>query len=120
MSEKTQEKSAAKPNAAAKDGANKEKAGNVVKAKDAQKKEVKVEWTLERCMKYARGYPDEAVWASDSPASYKSALANGWRDQCVQAMKSGNNNPKVIPGKFPSRPTPGAPSSPGMPHKKAA
>jgi hypothetical protein len=116
MSDKNQEKNTSKNGAgaaAAKDGAGKEKAGNIVKAKEAQKQEIKVEWTLERCLKYARRYPNEAVWASDSPASYKSAVAHGWKDQCVAAMKTGGAD-KVVHAKFPTRPVQGVPT------KKAA
>lgn len=46
----------------------------------------KAKWTLDRCKRYARRFTTETVWASSSPASYKAAVAHGWRDQCVAEL----------------------------------
>jgi hypothetical protein len=83
--EKTEEKKTQK-----KTGDQKTK-GDVVIAPETARV-IKMEWTLERCMKYARRYSTETMWASGSPASYKSALAHGWRDQCVAEMQRGGGN----------------------------
>ena len=54
---------------------------NIVSAPVA--KVIKAEWTLERCKRYARRFPTEAIWASAAQASYKAAVARGWRDECL-------------------------------------
>lgn len=101
MSDKHAEKAAKAPSTENKEVKKdaKEKSGNVVKAKEVVKRE-RTSWTLERAMKYARRFPNESVWASASPASYKSAVAHGWKDQCLAAQNAGG---KVIPAKFPKK-----------------
>ena len=49
----------------------------------SQKKVEKLKWTLERCKKYARRFPNEAVWASCHSSSYKAAVAHGWKEACL-------------------------------------
>jgi hypothetical protein len=75
----------------------KETKNEVVKAQDHQVKREKEVWTLEKCMQHARRYQSEALWASDAPASYKSAVAHGWKDSCLAEM---NKTGKVVPGNF--------------------
>lgn len=111
MSDKSADKAAAKAPATTekKDSAK----GNVVKAKEVVKRE-RIVWTLERALKHARRYPNEAVWASANPSSYKSAVAHGWKDQCLAAQKAGG---QVIAANFDKKKKNDAPSSPG---KRAA
>ena len=90
------EKATAKP---AEKEAKKDVKSEVVKAKDQQAKREKQEWTLEKCMKYARRSTSEALWASTSPASYKSAVAHGWRDQCLAEIEKAKSG-KVVTGNF--------------------
>jgi hypothetical protein len=85
MSEKKEIKPAPKDVAKAP----KESKNEVVKAQESRQE--KSEWTLEKCMKYARRYPTEIVWASASPSSYKSAKAHGWLNQCLAEMTKPKN-----------------------------
>jgi len=81
------ENNAAKPvNKAEKTPAAKAPKGDVVSARESATKTVKVIWTLDRCKKYARRFATEAVWASAASASYKAAVAHGWKDECVAQM----------------------------------
>lgn len=86
MSEKKETKAAAKPETNA--NADSKKSGNASKSVTVAPvaKVFKAKWTLERCKRYARRFTSETVWASASPASYKAAVAHGWRDQCVAEM----------------------------------
>jgi hypothetical protein len=95
MSEKTQAQTQAKP--AAKE-AKKETKNEVVKAQESQSKRIKKVWTLEKCAKYARRFTSEAIWASGAPSSYKSAVAHGWKDQCLAEMEKAKS--KVVSGNF--------------------
>ncbi len=52
-----------------------------------QKKDTKVKWTLERCLKTARRFTNEEQWSKGCPAAYKSAVAHGWVAQCTAGMK---------------------------------
>lgn len=105
MSEKAVTEKASK-----KEQGGKEQNGKVEVVKRQEIKRVaKTPWTLERCVKYARRYANEGVWASASPASYKSAVAHGWRDQCLAAMTAGGT---VVKANF-KKPSGGS-------HKKAA
>lgn len=54
-------------------------------------KVIKAEWTLDRCKRYARRFESEAVWASAASASYKAAIAHGWREDCLSEMKNYNS-----------------------------
>ena len=53
-------------------------------AKEAKKKKP---WTLEKCMKAAHRFKTEAEWSAGAPASYKSAQAHGWIQQCMGGAK---------------------------------
>ncbi len=55
---------------------------DVVSSKQMNKVE-KLKWTLDRCKKFARRYPSEAVWASCHSSSYKAAVAHGWKEACL-------------------------------------
>lgn len=65
----------------------KAKGSEIVKGKETVKKTEKVRWTLQRCQKYARRFETEAAWAAGAPASYKSAVAHGWADQCRAELR---------------------------------
>lgn len=60
----------------------------------------KLKWTLERCQKFARRYPNEAVWSSCHSSSYKAAVAHGWKAACLNqsttssSHSSSNNSAK--------------------------
>lgn len=73
----------------------KEKPNQEKKAKKVTRVELKkAPWTLERCKKYARRYSTEVLWASQAQSSYKSAVAHGWLEECLQAMTQ--NQGKVV------------------------
>lgn len=64
---------------------------DVVSSKQLNKVE-KLKWTLERCKKFARRYPSEAVWASCHSSSYKAAVAHGWKAECLNQSSTSNSN----------------------------
>ncbi len=109
MSEKAQTAvKATKTTTAAKETTTAKAATNgVVKSEKQATKATGPKWTLERCQKYARRFSNEAQWAAGSPASYKSAVAHGWREQCLQVTG------KVLTGNF-------RPKTTAKPLKKAA
>ena len=82
--EKAPKKEAAEKTATAE--GKKDNGNKIVKKADVKRVE-RAPWTLERCLKYSRRYPTEAIWASTASASYKSAVAHGWRDQCLAEMQ---------------------------------
>jgi hypothetical protein len=97
MSEKTTEKHAAKNTEKNTDKRTTEKKtskDDVLVSKESAKAE-KLSWTLERCKKYARQYTSEVLWASGAPASYKSAVAHGWRDICLAEIEIAQGNRQV-------------------------
>jgi hypothetical protein len=97
MSQKTTEKTPAaekteKTNKTAKTGSK----NGVVSSRDTNSAREKTIWTLERCQKYARSYSSEILWASGSPASYKSAVAHGWLTECLAAMTTAQKAGAVV------------------------
>lgn len=90
MSENTAPKKVEATKAPSKDV--KKAKGDVVSARDSGAKVLKAKWTLERCQRYARRYPNEVTWSSAASASYKAAVAHGWTAECVAQMGHKHNN----------------------------
>ncbi len=97
MSDKTAAKTA--PKEKAKQSNKEASKDQIVKSRDEGRAPKKPLWTLARCKKYARRYPTETLWASGAPASYKSALAHGWRDQCVVEITAMAGKVTAFPSK---------------------
>jgi len=57
-------------------------------------KKVKVNWTLERCLKTASRFSNENDWQAGAPSAYKSACAHGWLAQCTAKMKGSKSAKK--------------------------
>jgi hypothetical protein len=116
MSQKTTEKTntAEKTEKTVKTAKTTAQKDGVVSSRDENSTREKIVWTLERCQRYARRYSSEILWASDAPASYKSAVAHGWLAECLTAMTTAQKGKKVTSGNF------GKSTTPTGPNKKAA
>lgn len=57
----------------------------------APKKDKKKPWTIERCLKFARRYPNEEAWKQGAPSSYKAASSHGWLKECLAVVKPDND-----------------------------
>ncbi len=59
-----------------------------VKIHTLRTKEKKSKWSVERCQKVAQRFESVTAWEAGAPASFKSAAAHGWVEQCSGHMRS--------------------------------
>ena len=71
------------------------KAAPTLQPKKQEEKTKKTPWTLQRCKKVARRYPDEEQWKYGAPSSYKAAYAKGWTKECLSVIKSSGQVTKI-------------------------
>lgn len=65
---------------------NNKKTNTTKKTKHFNTQTQKIKWSLEKCMKIAKRYNSEDEWKQYAPSSYKSASANNWKEQCLNAI----------------------------------
>lgn len=62
--------------------------GKKATPKERMVKAKKQPWTLEKVVSIGKNYSSESEWYSQSPASYKSAVAHGWTTQALSGSSS--------------------------------